>query len=963
MPSLVTKNVNNDDNDGDGAVVALKVEEENKSGEENIVANNDNDQVELITEGGNNSNINNNNNNNDDDTANSVPQEEEHTQHHNHTREENIIPKNNNRMKIMENYFEEEEHEDEDDGDDEAEEEKATCKIMSANEEGGMIVDNDTHEENSPLVGQTDVDVATQNVKSESNDTTEKKGNTTSEMIISVDTKQTLNNSDAASSTSRMNKPNELESDSRVLEGKKKSNSESNNTDQKGIETSELKKIVGTKQTLNENATSKINKPNELEESARDLKGTEEKKSNSESNKTEQNGNNETSEEESSKVLLSAVDPKHIMSKPAASDNNKLKEGPSENEKESETDAEKKNKGGETMDTATKKTDEVIPGTLNEGAKENNNKLKDSTDKADTRSNGSEKEWSSSERSAGCDDANDGESNDEPPKKKRKEELSLSASTGTMSTRSSTDKVRPATATGCPHNKTTAQRMEKEGRVVKLSLLLPASGSGKLGIILRDDVQHFGHPYITAIKLNSPVRGMIPLDVLGKFLVIGIESISEGRKYYDIRNGEDFGRKINGLRREGKESMVEITLVRPGDLKKGLRLLPSPAGVSHPTAAAIPQVQIQKQVQKKVKQQVQVQMQQQLQKLVQQQVQQQVQHPHQAQTRQAQIQQQQIKTQQMMTMMNTTMQHDTQQQRLPWPKAAAQSNCNGEQLKAAERQLETDTRHPPTVQPPTLEQGQQNPPTRQLRDLDKSQESAQSELEMVMLQAQQQNLAAAQSKCNREQLKVAERQIERQLPLPSQVPRWHLETEGKKNKRSPRPERRTRATTDEKIRRALSEFFVEGEKRTLKHFCQGYSRLFSVISREVDECPHLRMLLARRAEGEVFTEENARLAIDLINDIYSYDPRVQTNKRKRGQEQQPQQEQEQNQIVGSNGKAQFPPLTCKGLCQGVQLKCVEDYHAEEDRDKDYLTKKANLNFFRGWRDKDCLFTAELDSHK
>jgi len=704
----------------------------------------------------------------------------------------------------MENYLEEEEeHADEDDGgDDEADEEEATCEILSANEEGRTLVDssdNTQHGDNSPLVGKTDSVVgAIPTAKSESNDTTtNQKNDRTSEMIILsvVDTKRIPNSIDAASCTSRMNESNDSESDI-VLEGKKK------------------------------------------------------KKSNSESNKSVQNGINDTSEE-TSKILLSAVDdPKQRMAKPTASsdDNNKPKDGSSESEKESECDADKKEKGGETT----------------------------------TR---------------------------------------------------------------------------------KLSLLLPPSESGKLGIVLRNnDAQRFGRPYIAFVQPDSPLRGAIPSSdvVLGKFLVIGIEksiivgSSGEGGRrelcrYYDIRNGEDFGRRIRAWRREGTESLVQITLARPGDLGTGPPVRSTPAVVSE-------------------KRQVQVQ--------IQQQVQQQVQQPHQAQIRQAQlqhmhVQQQQIKTQQMMMMMtNTTMQqHDTQQQhqqqQLPWPKAAAQSKCNGEQLKTAERQLETDARHPPTVQPPASERGRQNLPTRQLRDLDKSGQSARSEPKMVMPQARQQHLptSANQSNSSRGQLEVAERQIERQVPLPSHIPMCHLETERKKEKSSFRPARRTRPATDEKIRRALSEFFVEGEERTLQRFCQGYSRLVSVISREVDECPRLRMLLAGRAEGEAFTEEDARRAMDSINDIYSCDPRVQTRKRKRGREQQPRQEQEQNQIVGSNGKAQFPPLKYNGLCQGVQLKCVEDYHAREDRDKDYLSKKANLDFFRGWRHKGCLFTAELDSHK
>eukprot|EP00579_Thalassiosira_antarctica_P009738 CAMPEP_0201920350 /NCGR_PEP_ID=MMETSP0903-20130614/8978_1 /ASSEMBLY_ACC=CAM_ASM_000552 /TAXON_ID=420261 /ORGANISM="Thalassiosira antarctica, Strain CCMP982" /LENGTH=516 /DNA_ID=CAMNT_0048457069 /DNA_START=1 /DNA_END=1547 /DNA_ORIENTATION=+ len=80
----------------------------------------------------------------------------------------------------------------------------------------------------------------------------------------------------------------------------------------------------------------------------------------------------------------------------------------------------------------------------------------------------------------------------------------------------------------------------------------------------------------------------------------------------------------------------------------------------------------------------------------------------------------------------------------------------------------------------------------------------------------------------------------------------------KQPKSSLSPETNTKSIRDSTIRRALSEFFVEGETRPLRQFCQAYPKLYTAISKEVSKNAGLREMQDKRKTNEAFSKEDGR---------------------------------------------------------------------------------------------------------
>ena len=152
------------------------------------------------------------------------------------------------------------------------------------------------------------------------------------------------------------------------------------------------------------------------------------------------------------------------------------------------------------------------------------------------------------------------------------------------------------------------------------------------------------------------------------------------------------------------------------------------------------------------------------------------------------------------------------------------------------------------------------------------------------------------------------------------------------------------------IRKALSEYFVEGESRPLKQFCDEYSKLYSDISNILNEdaglCEIQEMRDGRKVD-EGFTQEESVTAMDHINTIFS-GSYSKSGKKKNDD---------------STTKGYMPPMQIKGTCKGIQSKVVQDYTAMKDYNKDYLCDNLGLTYFQGWRSSNCTFIAQLDAKK
>ena len=166
----------------------------------------------------------------------------------------------------------------------------------------------------------------------------------------------------------------------------------------------------------------------------------------------------------------------------------------------------------------------------------------------------------------------------------------------------------------------------------------------------------------------------------------------------------------------------------------------------------------------------------------------------------------------------------------------------------------------------------------------------------------------------------------------------------------------SKMSRDELVRRALKEFFTEGESRSLKQFCAEYFSLYADILDELNgdnglcEIQEMRDRRGGESEEAGFTKDDSLAALDHINSIFS------DQYAKRGR----------NQHAGSvqrRSKGFMPPLQIKGTCKGVQSKVVKDYSASKRSDKEYLFERVGLTYFQGWRSQHCPFIAELDSKK
>ena len=108
----------------------------------------------------------------------------------------------------------------------------------------------------------------------------------------------------------------------------------------------------------------------------------------------------------------------------------------------------------------------------------------------------------------------------------------------------------------------------------------------------------------------------------------------------------------------------------------------------------------------------------------------------------------------------------------------------------------------------------------------------------------------------------------------------------------------------------------------------------------------------RRVTGKGFSPKDCEDAWHLINIIFS-GGQSKSNTPKLGLGQLNDEERRK--------RPNFDPFKSTGQCKGVQVKAVEDWVANKNYDNAYLTESAGLVNFQGWRKKDCLFIAELDT--
>eukprot|EP00580_Thalassiosira_gravida_P005021 CAMPEP_0201654722 /NCGR_PEP_ID=MMETSP0493-20130528/45643_1 /ASSEMBLY_ACC=CAM_ASM_000838 /TAXON_ID=420259 /ORGANISM="Thalassiosira gravida, Strain GMp14c1" /LENGTH=783 /DNA_ID=CAMNT_0048131289 /DNA_START=1 /DNA_END=2352 /DNA_ORIENTATION=- len=177
------------------------------------------------------------------------------------------------------------------------------------------------------------------------------------------------------------------------------------------------------------------------------------------------------------------------------------------------------------------------------------------------------------------------------------------------------------------------------------------------------------------------------------------------------------------------------------------------------------------------------------------------------------------------------------------------------------------------------------------------------------------------------------------------------------------------AAKDETVRKALSEYFEEGETRSLNEFCHSYAKLYATISKEVTDSVGLKGIRDRRkGADEAYTAEDAQQAMYFINQIYSCEYGSNEKKRKHGEGELGSTSSNEKKRKHGEGelstkpKTHFPPLKPKAMCKGIQSKAVEEYYANSSCDNSYLHEHCRLSNFRGWRHKDCLFITELDKY-
>ena len=160
------------------------------------------------------------------------------------------------------------------------------------------------------------------------------------------------------------------------------------------------------------------------------------------------------------------------------------------------------------------------------------------------------------------------------------------------------------------------------------------------------------------------------------------------------------------------------------------------------------------------------------------------------------------------------------------------------------------------------------------------------------------------------------------------------------------------STRDEIIRQALIDFFTEGNSRSLETFCLARSRMFKAIDDEVISIPGLKEIVNRRATCG-FSQKDCEDAWHLINIIFSGGQNKSNINKKKS-------------LQLNDGERKWRPnfdsFKSPGQqCKGVQVKALEDWVANKNYDNAYLTETGGLAHFQGWRKKDCLFIAELDT--
>mmetsp|Transcript_4546 Transcript_4546/g.10173 ORF Transcript_4546/g.10173 Transcript_4546/m.10173 type:complete len:1142 (-) Transcript_4546:148-3573(-) len=202
---------------------------------------------------------------------------------------------------------------------------------------------------------------------------------------------------------------------------------------------------------------------------------------------------------------------------------------------------------------------------------------------------------------------------------------------------------------------------------------------------------------------------------------------------------------------------------------------------------------------------------------------------------------------------------------------------------------------------------------------------------------------------------LLQHQLEAAATAPAESTHGRPTNERHENAVTPKEKLSRAAAKDETVRKALSEYFEEGETRSLNEFCHSYSKLYASISKEVTDSDGLKGIRDRRkGADEAYTAEDAQQAMYFINQIYSCDYTstcANEKKRKHGEGELP-----------TRRKTQFPPLKPKAMCKGIQSKAVEEYYANTSCDNSYLHEHCRLSNFRGWRHKDCLFITELDKY-
>ena len=177
-------------------------------------------------------------------------------------------------------------------------------------------------------------------------------------------------------------------------------------------------------------------------------------------------------------------------------------------------------------------------------------------------------------------------------------------------------------------------------------------------------------------------------------------------------------------------------------------------------------------------------------------------------------------------------------------------------------------------------------------------------------------------------------------------------TKGKGTKGPTRKAPDDPSTRDEIIRQALIDFFTEGNSRSLETFCRARSRMFKAIDDEVISIPGLKEIVNRRATCG-FSQKDCEDAWHLINIIFSGGQNKSNINKKKS-------------LQLNDGERKWRPnfdsFKSPGQqCKGVQVKALEDWVANKNYDNAYLTETGGLAHFQGWRKKDCLFIAELDT--